>query len=294
MKKKSRFAFSLMAAGLAIALAGCAQGGADASSTEGVPAEGPAGLVPENIADQGSITIATPATFPPEGYQDEDGSLAGYEIEIAEAVGEVLGLEVEWQITEFASMIPGLQSERFEMAAGQIGITPERAETIDFVTLILVNQAFAASADSGLTDVTIEDLCGMSVAVMQGSRQHEFGEEQSATCEENGEAAIDLNVFPTANDAWLAMQSDRVELYWNGTTNVAYLVDQADDAEIVGHHLEPYPTGLALPKDSELGPAVEAALQQLIDDGTYTEILNGWGLVDSGITEAELNPEITW
>jgi polar amino acid transport system substrate-binding protein len=162
------------------------------------------------------------------------------------------------------------------------------------VTLIISNQAFAALKTAGLHDVTINDLCGKSVAVIQGSRQQGFGEDQSKTCLSKGQSAINLQVFQNNNDAWLAMKSKRTDIYWSGATNVGYLVAQTSDAEIVGHHLQSYPSGIALNKDSPIGPAVEAALQHLIEDGTYQKILDKWGLKDNAISKAKLNPEITW
>lgn len=294
MKKITRSALGIaVAATLAVALGACSQA-APADEAAGSAAEGPAALVPESIASAGTITVATTAASPPEGSKQDDGSLAGYEIAIVEGIGEILGLDVEWQVADFASIIPGLQSARYDAATGQIGITAERTEVVDFVTLILVNQAFAASTESGLSDITIEDLCGQSIAVMQGSRQQEFGTEQSAACEADGQPAISLNVFQNSNDAWLAMQSGRADIYWNGATNVAYLVAHAENAEIVGYHLEPYPTGIALPEGSELGAAIAAAEQQMIEDGSYAAILEEWGIAEMAAEQAQLNPEVTW
>lgn len=285
---------TLCVAALAVSMAACS---APAGQPEPTPTESSnalADLVPADIAASGTLVVATGATSPPEGYTNDKGELAGYEIAIINEIGALLGLEIDWQVTDFASLIPGLQSGRSVLAVGQTGITAERAEIVDFVTLILTNQAFAAKKDAGLSDVTIDDLCGLTVAVTQGSRQQTFGDEQSVKCVAAGEPAIDLVVFQSANEAWLALQSDRAEIFWSGATAVGYLVSQVDDSEIVGNYLEPYPTGIALAKDGEIGPAVEAALQELIDNGKYQAILDEWGLSENAIDKAVLNPEITW
>ncbi|MEJ1193113.1 ABC transporter substrate-binding protein [Pseudarthrobacter sp. CCNWLW207] len=253
-----------------------------------------ANLLPKEVASSGVLTVGTPASSPPEGFKTESGALDGYEVQLLEEIAGVLGLKVDWQITDFASLIPGLKSARFNVAVGQIGITRERAEIVDFVTLIRTNQAFAALKAAGLHDLTIDDLCGKKVAIIQGSRQQEFGATQSKTCGEKGKPAVDLSVFQSANDAWLAMQSKRTEIYWAGATNVGYLVSKSPEAQVVGHHLQPNPTGIALNKGSSIGPAIEAAFQHLMENGTYQRILEKWGLKDNGVTDAKLNPEITW
>ena len=289
------------AAVLLTALTGCALSGGAPQATESQVGttnaskiESIADLVPAGVATAGTLKVGTSASSPPEGFKTEAGGLDGYEVQLVNAIGDVLGLEVDWQVSDFASLIPGLNSNRFDLAAGQIGITKDRAEIVDFVTLVMTSQSFATAKDSDIKEVTIEDLCGRNVAVMQGSRQQDFGTEQSKDCEAAGKPAVNLSVFQNTNDSWLSMRSKRTEIYWAGSTNVAYLVNSSDDAQIVGQHLTPYPTGLALSKDSEMGPAIEAALQSLVEDGSYGKILQEWGIQDSAVTRAELNPEITW
>lgn len=301
MKLKTQASLAAATALLLTGLTGCGlSGGAPqapespASTTTAGKVETIAGLLPANVASAGTLKVGTSATSPPEGFKTESGGLDGYEVQLVNAIGGVLGLEVDWQVSDFASLIPGLNSRRFDLATGQIGITKERSKIVDFVTLVMTSQSFATAKDSGIKDITIEDLCGRNVAVMQGSRQQDFGMEQSKDCEKNGKPAVNLSVFQNTNDSWLSMRSKRTDIYWAGSTNVSYLVNSSDDAQIAGQHLTPYPTGLAMDEGSEMGPAIEAALQHLIDDGSYGKILQEWGIQDSAITRAELNPEITW
>ena len=63
-------------------------------------------------------------------------------------------------------------------------------------------------------------------------------------------------------------------------------------ARIVGHHLDPYPLGGALSKDSEFSQSYADAVNALIEDGTYEKIMNKWGIPDSIIEEAVVNPEV--
>lgn len=301
MKLKTQASLAAAMAILLTGLTGCGLSGAapqglesPVGTTNTGKIESIAGLLPANVASAGTLKVGTSASSPPEGFKTEAGGLDGYEVQLVNAIGGVLGLEVDWQVSDFASLIPGLNSSRFDLATGQIGITKERSEIVDFVTLVMTSQSFATAKDSDIKDITIEDLCGRNVAVMQGSRQQDFGTEQSKDCEKNGKPAVNLSVFQNTNDSWLSMRSKRTDIYWAGSTNVSYLVNSSDDAQIAGQHLTPYPTGLAMDEGSEMGPAIEAALQHLVDDGSYGKILQEWGIQDSAITRAELNPEITW
>lgn len=283
----------------ALALTGCSSAATEDVSADTMT-EGPGGsanaalvkLVPEEVRASGKLMVGTSATNPPEGFKLASGEFTGYEIEIIEEIAVQLGLDVEWNMTEFNSIIPGLQANRFDLATAQIGVTEERLQILDFVTLIQTNQAFAALQSSNLVDITIEDLCGKEVAIVQGSRSQVFGEEQSNKCVEAGKPAIDLKVFQASNDAWLALQSQRAEIYWNGATAVGYLVAQTPDkAEIVGQNLSPTPTGIAMLKDSTLAPAILGAMQELHDNGSYDKILDKWGVSANALDGAELNPK---
>jgi polar amino acid transport system substrate-binding protein len=268
------------------------QGAADASEQKVASV---AELLPKNVAESGILKVGTSSGgAPPEGFTTADGKLEGYEIEIIEAAAATAGLRVDWQKTDFAALIPGLNANRFSMAVAQIGVTAERSKVVDFVPIAQMNNSFAARKDLGLKNITRETLCGKSLAVTQGSTMVEYGTAQSRTCEAEGKPAIKLEVFQSGSDAWLATKSGRTEIYWSGSTDVGYLVKQTSDVEIVGEDGKRSPTGIALDKGSPLGPVVAAAFQHLIDDGSYQKILDKWGLdASTAVSKGELNPEIT-
>ncbi|MDR6989286.1 polar amino acid transport system substrate-binding protein [Paenarthrobacter nitroguajacolicus] len=297
--KRTNTAAAAAAALLLATLTACGQSAAGQNAGQSPSAseskvDSVAQLVPKDVADKGTITVGSSADTEPEGFVTAGGELDGYEIDLVEAAAATAGLKVKWEKTDFSALIPSIKSKRIVAAVGQIGITAERAKTVDFVTLVQTNQAFAAQKKSGLKDITIDSLCGKKLAVTQGSRQQDLATVQSQTCQDKGQPAIDLSVFPSSNAATLALKSGQMDIYWSGSTELGYLVKKEQDLDIVGTHLKPYPTGIALDKGSDLGPVLKAGLQHLIDDGTYKEITTKWGVEGSAVTQAELNPEITW
>lgn len=249
--------------------------------------------LPSSIKESGTVSIAVAVGSAPDVFQDEFGNLTGWEVDLAKAAAARLGLEPDFSEISFDSVIPGLQAERYDIAFGQIGITNERMEKIDQVSTGLGNQAFAAPSDTSTKVDAIDDLCGMKVGTTRGSRQQQFAEEQTRKCTAEGNEPIGLQVYDDGTKANLAMLSGRADVSWSGSTSMNYFVKVSKGkAKIVGHYLEPYPLGGALRKDSDFSRSYAAAVNTLIDDGTYQQIMKKWGIPDSIIDHAEVNPNV--
>lgn len=91
-----------------------------------------AGSLLERIEQKGTITVGTEGTYVPFTYHDETGRLTGYDVEVARAVAERLGVTVEFKETAWDAMLAGLKSERFDLVANQVALSsPERQATFD-------------------------------------------------------------------------------------------------------------------------------------------------------------------
>lgn len=249
--------------------------------------------LPKTIKREGSVKIAVAVGSAPDVFQDEFGNLVGWEVDVAKAATAKLDIKPEFTEISFDSIIPGLQAQRYDIAFGQIGITDERMEKVDQVATGLGNQAFAAPSDTDTAVPGITALCGMKIGITRGSRQQEFAEEQTKKCSAAGKKPIAIQVYDDGTKANLAMLSGRADVSWSGSTSMNYFVKVSKGkAKIVGHHLDPYPLGGALSKDSEFSQSYADAVNALIEDGTYEEIMNKWGIPDSIIEEAVVNPEV--
>ncbi len=92
----------------------------------GQPTTDSTGLL-QRINNGSTINVGTEGTYPPFTYHDETGKLTGYDVEVTRAVAEKLGVEVEFQETQWDAMLAGLDSKRFDMVANQVSLsTPER------------------------------------------------------------------------------------------------------------------------------------------------------------------------
>lgn len=250
--------------------------------------------VPASVAKTGTLRVGVAVGSPPDEFQDENGQLVGWEVDLVKTSAQVLGLKVKFSEASFDSLIPGLQANRYDLAIGQFGVTGDREKVVDFVTTLSANELFAAKSGSNIKVRTLGDLCDHSVATTRGSREFEFAKQQNPKCKAAGKKPIDVKVFDDSNKASLALMSGRADVYWLGSTAVQYFVRTTHgQAKVVGHYLDPNPLGIALQKDSSLSKPVQEAMQHNIGDGTYHKVLDKWGLTNGAIKTSEVNPSVS-
>jgi polar amino acid transport system substrate-binding protein len=251
-------------------------------------------LLPARVASSGTLTVAVALGSPPDDFRDSKGQIAGWEIDILRAAAESLGLKLEIRPTTFDSLIPGLQAKRFDAATGQMGITEVREKVVDMIGTLTGNELFAARADSPIKVNSLDDICGLTVATTRGSREDAFAQAHQPRCKALGKQPINVLTFNDGASAADSLMSKRADLFWVGSTAVSYFVAHTDGkAKVVGSYTDKSYIGIALPKNSDLSAALQAAVQHLMDDGTYQKIVEKWGLQDGAIKKAPLNPKGT-
>ena len=313
-RPRRRFAALLSTAGLSLALAACGGSTPAASTSSASSSAAPSSsaspgtassaasatgggsetslteLVP---ADLRNSTVAVFGDWAPEEYV-ENGEVKGWSVDLVKAMAERLGVAFQYEATGFDAIIPGLGNGRYAAAVASLGVTPERLQTVDFVPLQKEGTAFGWKAGSGLTISAIEDACGKSVAVLTGAFEYQYLMDNNASlC---GGSPMDIQQFKDQPSAELAVASGRVQLVAAGSGKLKYTAKQTGQLEVSDLLINAVYNGLGIPKDSEMGPALEAALQAVIDDGTYAKIRSDWGVTSQGdLTDAvlitEANPE---
>ncbi|MBL7495220.1 ABC transporter substrate-binding protein [Frankia sp. CNm7] len=284
------------AASLLAVLAAC---GGDSSDDDGAtppPSGNPsvAAALPAEYAGK-TLKVATDATYPPNEYFDTDGkTIIGMDVDLIEALGSALGVEVEVENAGFDDILPGIGSKKYDIGVSSFTDTKEREEVVDFVTYYSAGTAFFTTADNGAQITTIEDLCGLSVAVETGTTQADAATAQDGKCKEAGKPGVTVQVFPDQNAANLALSSGRAQLGMADAPVAAYLVNESGGKlALVGEQFDTAPYGIAVGKGSGLAEPLKAALEQIIADGTYTKILEKWGMADGAITDPVINGAIS-
>jgi polar amino acid transport system substrate-binding protein len=250
-----------------------------------------ADLLPPEIAAAGELKVAT-SLYPPVTFYEEDGeTLTGFDYEITEAIGGRLGVDIDWNVIDFANIMPGIESGQYDFAT-DLNDTAEREEVVDFVTEFRDGTSIMVPTGNPDSIAALEDLCGRTVVVTSGSTQVDLANTQSTACTDGGGDALDLLEVPDDPDAMLAMNSGRADAYLVNTLAGSYAANTSDnaDVELIDGVYDQVFAGFVFPKDSSvLRDAVLAAMQSLIDDGTYAEVMSSYGLENNMIESSVVN-----
>lgn len=285
----------------ALVIAACGSDNSSSESTSGATSTAAtsavardaalAALLPKAIADKGSITVATDASYPPnEFFQGK--TIVGMDPDLAQAIGQVLGVKVDVQNATFDGIIPGIASGKYDLGMSSFTDTKEREATVDFATYFSAGTSFYTLADGGTEVSGLADLCGKTVAVEKGTTQQTDAEAQSKKC--TGGEKVTVLTFPDQNGANLAISSGRAQIGMADSPVAAYQVKQSGGKfKLTGTPYGEAPYGIAMAKDQQLAKAIQGAVQKLIDGGQYQTILDKWGIGDGAIKTSEINGAVS-
>lgn len=251
-----------------------------------------ASLVPDNIRERGYITVASGTAYPPFEYFAKDNeTMIGYDIDVSDALAAVLDLKAKHQPVKFSGIIPGLAAGKYDMAMSAFGITEERKKVVDFVGPYVMGGTGLAVEKGNPLDLSMDQkaLCGHVIGGLQGTYQvNLYLPAMSKDCEAQGSEPITIKIYKTQSAANLALISGRIEGVLADSAPLAYqgMLAEGRFALAPGPNYKPVPFGIAMPKDSKLKPAIEAALKILKDNGVLAKILGKWGMADSWLDNA--------
>ncbi|MFI2643487.1 ABC transporter substrate-binding protein [Streptomyces sp. NPDC018610] len=248
-----------------------------------------AGLLPAGVTHL-TIAYSVGGTPPGTTYLADGKTLTGQDVDFAEAVAKVLGIRLDKQEASFEAILPALGSGKYDLGAGNFGVTDERRRTIDFVTYINDGQGFAAREDSKLGRITgLKQLCGLDIATGAGTTFEATLARNAHVCTDAGEKAYKVQTYSESGALWSSLRQGRSDVVMSTINGLRYAVAQQPGLEFLGefHRLD---VGFAFKKGTKLAPAFRAAVNKLISDGTYRKILDKWGTADSAIKESRISP----
>ena len=243
-----------------------------------------------------TLTLATDANYPPCQYFEEGSDvMVGYEVDLWDAIAEKLGVTLKVENTQFASLIPGVQSGRYDIAMECISDNEEREQEISFVNYIYdkTDVVTIESYDGPITEGDDLSLCGETMGAQTGfDTIDKVNEILNPACEEAGLDPVVISEYPNAADTYNALNSGRVDFMILGTSAAAYL-NQTAPTPINYASIESFPQkylGMVIAKDNtDLQDAMLAGLEAVIADGTYAEILDKWGMSSLALEEPGIN-----
>lgn len=288
---RSRQASSMAALALVISLAPFEMALADSAITTTLDQK-LNDMLPADLKAAGTIKVASDVEYPPFEYYDTDNTtIIGLDKDLADALGQKLGVTLEFDNMGFDAIIPALAAKRYAMAMSAMTDTEERRQQVDFVDYFKSGGGLLVNKGNPLNIHALSDLCGVKAAIDKGTTEVEDARLASEECVKAGKPEIDVKILPGTSEIVLALQSGRADVAMIDTSAGAYIATQHGGAfEVPAESYAPRRYGIVLPKESpELAHALQGAVQALIAEGTYAKILEKWGQTTGAVTESTIN-----
>jgi len=214
------------------------------------------------------IVVATDTSFVPFEFR-EGNTYTGFDIDILKAISKELKMPYELRPMDFSGIIPALQTGQIDMALAGITIKESRKKAIDFSDgyydsgfLLMVKKGSSISGE--------QDLDGKSIALKLGTSAADYAKANFKKSK--------IILFPNIDNAYLELQTGRVDLAMHDTPNVLYYIKEAGQGRVkaVGKQMMAQEYGIGFPKGSKLVTKVNTVLKNMKSDGRYNTIYKKW------------------
>jgi polar amino acid transport system substrate-binding protein len=248
-----------------------------------------ASMLPADLSADGTLTFGSDGTYPPNEFVGTDGkTMQGMDIDLGNAIAAKLGLKAAFVNAPFDSIIPAIQSGKYEAGISSFTDNTDREKVLDFVTYYSAGSSWAAKIG---TTITPDTACGKNIAVQKGTVQVVDITARSKTCTDAGKPAIKINQYQSQQDATATVVSGRNDAMLADSPVTGYAVKTSNgQLVVVGTVYDTAPYGIALPKaKGDFAKAVQGAVNAIIADGSYKTILDKYGAADGGVTTSLIN-----
>ncbi len=248
------------------------------------------------FGDDGVLTNCVDPSFPPMEYfeSQEAQQPIGFDIDLVNAIGERLGVEVAHIPTDFTGLLPALDAGRCDVIASGIYLTAERLETFDAQPYYDTSVILLTPADN--TEITSpEDLAGKTVAVQAGTNYINIPNDLNAELQAAGQPAIDIQSYPDQTDAIQQLVVGRADATITQDTEAAFReTAQPGQFTIAYTYPEAETFGIYYQQGAEpLAAALAETVEAMRDDGTLAEIAETWNLPVEGTNFSTEVPSAT-
>ncbi len=227
----------------------------------------------EYIEEKGELVLGLDDSFPPMGFRDSDGEIVGFDIDLAREVVDRLGVELRLQPIDWDAKILDLNSGDIDVIWNGLTITDERKEAIDFSKPYIANrQIVIVLADSGIDRKA--DMAGAKVGIQLGSSAEDAVNSDPAT----RDSFEELNKYQDNVQALMDLETGRIDAVVVDEILGRYYISQRPGVfDVATDYFAEEEYGIGFRKgETELVEAVDAALDDMVADGTAAEISEKW------------------
>ena len=257
-------------------------------------------MLPAAIKSAGTIRVATNIPYPPWEMYTAVGSkqATGIDYDLSQAIAAKLGVKASFDQTVFDSIIPALLAGKEDMVMASMFDDATRQKQLDFVDYATDSYGILLPKGNPDNITSIQDLAGKTVSVQSGTAQVGELQKLAKSFATAGKPKLTILQFPQDSDALLAVTSGKAQAQMDDQSVAAYTVKTFNNGNTFVLLQDPTIAttfsngiiGIGVPKtDTQLRDAVQKALQALITDGTYAQILNKYDEGSLAVTSALVN-----
>lgn len=245
----------------------------DAASSEAASTEASAETASAELTTvtPGKLTMSTNAAFPPYEMTADDGSFEGIDVEVAEAIADKLGLELQIDDMDFDAALLAAQNGKSDMVMAGVTVTEERQTVMDFSNTYATGiQVVIVPEDSNIA--SIEDMTGKMIGVQRGTTGDLYC---SASVEDGGFGEENVTPYDNGLTAVQALQNGQVDCVVIDNAPAQEFVKANPGLKILDTEYanEDYAIGVAK-GNTQLLDAINGALEELEADGTLQSIVD--------------------
>ncbi|NJM34769.1 MAG: transporter substrate-binding domain-containing protein [Rhodomicrobium sp.] len=167
------------------------------------------------------LRFVTETDFPPFNYRDEDGTLTGFNVDLARAICRELEISCEINAVDWERLIPALKEDEADAIIASLAITPKTIEQVDFTESYYATPAkFVARNDSKVDSIAPEDLDGMTIAVVKDSAHEAYLRHFFADAE--------IKAFASDEEARTALKDGKADLLFGDAIGLMFWINGSD------------------------------------------------------------------
>jgi polar amino acid transport system substrate-binding protein len=242
---------------------------------------------PNDLITPGTLTVGSDTTYPPQEYIDTTTKqAAGFDVDLITAIAKQMGLQTKVVTTSFDTIINSLVAKRFDVVISAVTINPDRQKKVDFVPYFNAGESLLVKAGNPLNIKSTANLCGQKVGVQNGTVEQTDLNTANAACKNAGKPAIEITALTNQTDVIQLLATNRVvATYQDSPVTDYYNKLHPGQFSVGGSVVNAAPEGIVVRKgDTSMFNAVQTAFNQLKANGTYTALIQKWGLTNEAIS----------
>jgi L-cystine transport system substrate-binding protein len=237
----------------------------------------------DTVKQSGTLKIALEGTYPPFDSRDPSGNLVGFDVDVAKALADRLGVKPQFIATEWSGIIAGLQAGKYDVIVNQVAMTPQRQQALDFSPPYvysapqLIQRANDPRHFNSLSDFSGDKRIGVTLGTNYDQMAHAV-------------SGINVQTYPGAPEKLSDLVNGRIDATLDDRLLIPYLIKSSHlplrpGAQLTGENQQ---MGIPFRKGNpKFAKAIDDAIASMKQDGTLKKISLQWFGVDATVPASQ-------